>query len=69
MKDKEFIKLAELYNADLTLEDNKATFHYPIRGQGSAISARISDVLGDDAHYRIKMIPSDYTLEVEIYAS
>ena len=68
-KDKEFIRLAELYNADLTLEGNKATFCYPVMGQGTGISARIDEILGDDAHYKIRMIPTDCMLEVEIYAS
>jgi len=68
-RDKEFVRLAKLYNADLTLEGNKATFHYPITGQGTGISARIDEILGDDAHYNIKMTPTDCTLEVEVYAS
>lgn len=68
-RDGKFIQLAELYNADLTFEGNKATFRYPVLGQGSIISAQIEDILGDDAHYKIRMIPTDRTLEVEVYAS
>lgn len=61
------IDIAELFNADTCIVGNVVNIKYPQLGQGSIISQRISDELGLDHDYTIKMIPRDCLLEVSLY--
>lgn len=57
------IKIAKFYNAKIAVHSNTAVIHYPVLGQGSAMSGDIEELF--DA-VRIKMIPSERKLEVEL---
>ena len=56
-------QIANFYKARAEYHGNTAIIHYPVLGQGSIISAEIEQLI--DA-VRIKMIPSERKLEVEL---
>lgn len=62
-KMKPIAQIAKAYKAKMEYHGNTATIHYPILGQGSAISSKIEELF--DA-VCIKMTPSEQKLEVEI---
>ena len=63
---KEIVSVAELYNAEVHAEGNQYVIKYQKLGEGSLISSLIEDRLGFAENLRIKMIPSDQILIVEV---
>lgn len=60
------IQLADLHDSDVSINGKTIIIHYPVLGQGSMLSEKIQDIM-DGADHRIRMIPSECTLEVTVY--